>query len=612
MMLLLLEMVHAACNNVELDFVVLAGEATHRAVEDNIRADLAKVGITAVARYLEKEDFNSAMVNGDYDMVFSETWGAPYDPHSYVASWTTPDEAHRPILVQSEPPLDVDTFGTWVSTILATTDLEERQHEWTDLLSAVHEDVIHLPLWGKRIPSVVNRQVVGYLPGQQQFEYPIWKVSGKKNLTVAPGAQTGLFTSVGPMDPHGYRPNEFFSNHWIYEGLVSYGPDGNIEASLASSWTSETYGEGQRFRFTLREGVTFHDGTEFNCSAVKLNFDHVFAPPLRGPDWHGWYGLPGSLADWHCDANVFVLDTLTPYYPLLQELTYIRPMRILSPSAFMNGIFTSPETHNSCPSSWGTIQGDDNYTVNCVGILAPVGTGPLSFASRVINADGSDDSVLFERNAHYWGGAPDVESVTIVGYEGHDQVYSALLNGELDAVLGAGVLNPDDLQAIQYNPDFEVLHGDPTQNTVIIMNIDDDTIRQVVVHAVNKNPIIQDDLGGFEEPVSQLFPISAPYCDVNLVPKLDYDLEKALLLNCPEESSSKKSTSTKNGPYVPLFAVAAVLVALLIGGMCYMARREREGQPMFAPLTNPLVEAEPKDSKDQEEGKYAEVELAAN
>ena len=32
-------------------------------------------------RYLSKDDLNTAMVAGDYDMVLSETWGAPYDPH---------------------------------------------------------------------------------------------------------------------------------------------------------------------------------------------------------------------------------------------------------------------------------------------------------------------------------------------------------------------------------------------------------------------------------------------------------------------------------------------------------------------------------------------------
>ena len=45
-------------------------------------------------------------------------------------------------------------------------------------------------------------------------------------------------------------------------------------------------------RFTLRTGVTFHDGAAFSCAVVKLNFDHVFAEPLRSGGWHGWYAEP--------------------------------------------------------------------------------------------------------------------------------------------------------------------------------------------------------------------------------------------------------------------------------------------------------------------------------
>ena len=99
-------------------------------------------------------------------------------------------------------------------------------------------------------------------------------------MTIAPGAQTGLFSTVGRMDPHTYRPNEFFSNNWIYEGLVAYGANGAIEPALATSWSStvDATTGAETVRFTLRTGVTFHDGAAFDCSVVKLNFDHVFAP----------------------------------------------------------------------------------------------------------------------------------------------------------------------------------------------------------------------------------------------------------------------------------------------------------------------------------------------
>ena len=81
------------------------------------------------------------MVDGDYDMVFSETWGAPYDPHSYVASWTTPDEAHYSAMQGLSGRLDPEVFGDWVDAILSETDAAKRQANWTELLSEVHEEV---------------------------------------------------------------------------------------------------------------------------------------------------------------------------------------------------------------------------------------------------------------------------------------------------------------------------------------------------------------------------------------------------------------------------------------------------------------------------------------
>ena len=40
-------------------------------------------------------------------------------------------------------------------------------------------------------------------------------------LHIAPSSQTGLLSDVGPLHPHAYRPNEFWANSIVYEGLVT-------------------------------------------------------------------------------------------------------------------------------------------------------------------------------------------------------------------------------------------------------------------------------------------------------------------------------------------------------------------------------------------------------
>ena len=66
-------------------------------------------------------------------------------------------------------------------------------------------------------------------------------------------------------------------------------------------------------------------------SVAKLNFDHVFAEPLKGSDWHGWYNLPTALASWSCDGNgKFVVTANKPYYPLMQVRPPFIPLTCLS------------------------------------------------------------------------------------------------------------------------------------------------------------------------------------------------------------------------------------------------------------------------------------------
>ena len=131
----------------------------------------------------------------------------------------------------------------------------------------------------------MNRRFSGFTLPTQTYAYPLNSVkiiSGSTNVTVAPGAGGSLFNSVGPINPHQYFPNQLFAQQWVYEGLVGYGQDGEIVPVLATSWETEDIPSGgSLYSFTLRENVKFHDGSAWNCSVAKLNFDHVLSPTVK-------------------------------------------------------------------------------------------------------------------------------------------------------------------------------------------------------------------------------------------------------------------------------------------------------------------------------------------
>ena len=117
-------------------------------------------------------------------------------------------------------------------------------------------------------------------------------------------------------------------------------------------------------------------------------------------------------------------------------------------------------------------------------------------------------------------------------------------------------------------------------DTFVILKIDDIQTRKTAIHAVRKSAIINKELGGIEAPISQLFQTSAPFCDLDLTPKFDYDLEKAEMLNCPAP------TTATAGNFFGLFVGAAIVVSLLLVFIAFMAEREKSGEPLFTPLVS--------------------------
>lgn len=520
------------CNEYnDLTFLMINGDANLQAVEDEIVADLAKVGLNVKTELVSKKTFNSRSLSGDFHLAFSETWGAPYDPHAFAMGWVAGDEGHQFAMTNIKPSRQ-ELFDK-VDAVLIEEDEQKRADQWESIHQNVHDNVVSFPLWGKRVPTVMNSRLSGYKMGSQQFDYPVHalSVTGSKTVTIAPGAQNGLFESVGPMNPHGYRPSEFFSNNWIYEGLVGYSNKGQLIPALATDWEIDDNDiGGSKYHFTLRENVKFHDGAPWNCDAAVLNFDNFMAKPLRGPAYHGWFGLPKYIENWSCEEGKLVINTNAKYYPFLQDLSYIRPVRMLSPNAFNSSGL-------SCPP------GDSTDAFTCVGITNVSGTGPFQFVSRETSG-GVDSEVIFQRNPNYWGGVPDIETLKIVKYDSADDVLAALKDESLDVVWGSGVLSGTQIADIQADDTLlDVFYTNDVQNELLLINsgkapLDDINLRKTIAYAINKVEIGKLERGAIS--VDNQFPLDAPYCNVTLLPRFDYDIEMAQQLNCPEEPDVAK------------------------------------------------------------------------
>lgn len=179
-----------------LTFVFLETEAQDAAVEDDIRRDLATIGLQVEARALSKEDINVARQSGDFHFSLTETWGTPYDPHTTAGGWI--DGKGGEGVYPSSKYKDNITIAHWgsrltcliylflkqvanfaygksreelfdlIKDVLQEDNVLEQKRKWEDIHNYYHSQAVMLPLWGKRIPTLMSSRLTGYEAGYQQ------------------------------------------------------------------------------------------------------------------------------------------------------------------------------------------------------------------------------------------------------------------------------------------------------------------------------------------------------------------------------------------------------------------------------------------------------------
>ncbi|WP_186578510.1 nickel ABC transporter substrate-binding protein [Aquibacillus kalidii] len=303
---------------------------------------------------------------------------------------------------------------------------------------------------------------------------------------------------VGALNPHVYNPNQLFAQSMVYEPLVSYQDGGELKPHLAESWKISE--DGTEYVFNLRQDVKFSDGTSFNAEIVKKNFDTI----LTNIDLHSWLGFIPKIAQTEViDEHTFKLTLKEPYYPTIQELAVVRPVRFLGEAGF--------------PESGDTSEG----------IAQPVGTGPW-----VLDEYKVDEYAIFKRNENYWGELPNVEKIHVKVIPDAETRVLAFEKGDLDLIYGEGVINLDAFKQLQSTENYETSVSEPVATRQLVMNtnkeqLSDLRVRQALHYGFDKEAMVEGVTSGLEEKADYILPTNFPYTSNVDATTVDYNVEKA-------------------------------------------------------------------------------------
>ena len=302
------------------------------------------------------------------------------------------------------------------------------------------------------------------------------------------------YRDIRDLNPHLYA-GEMYAQSILYDTLVSSTADG-YEGCLAEDWTISE--DGRIYTFNIRDEVYFSDGTLCDANAILANFNAI----IENKDRHTWLEMMNLLVGVSAPAaDTFVIELSEPYYPMLTELSCIRPFAMISPECMIDG---------------STKDGVNGY----------IGTGPYVLTDFV-----TDEYAVFERNENYWGEAPAIQKITVKVIPDNQTRIMALESGEIDLIFGKNMIDADAISQYVDSDKFTVSLSDPTSTRHIVLNttneiLSDTAVRQALQHATNRQAISEGIFYGLEQPADTLYAPTIPYCNVDLEPYA-YDAELA-------------------------------------------------------------------------------------
>ncbi|GAB3052082.1 ABC transporter substrate-binding protein [Sediminivirga luteola] len=281
-------------------------------------------------------------------------------------------------------------------------------------------------------------------------------------------------------------------NSQMYEPLVTHdlrtpseeAPVPELKPGLAESW--EVSEDGKEYTFNIRQGVTFHDGTDLNAEAVEYNIRRMwdedspqYSAAAAGQTNFVWQFVEDVTAT---DEYTVVVRMSQPFSPFLRMLAQggNGSTGIISPAAL--------EEH-----------GEDIAE-------HPAGTGPFRFDDRV-----RGERISLVRNNDYWGEAPALDGVIFRPIPDPAGRTSALRNGEVDVI---AVPSPDSVQAL-VDEGYQLSDGQPPHVWYLSFNMRDEymsipEVRQAINLAIDREGISDNLLQGTTEPA---YDIQAPAND---------------------------------------------------------------------------------------------------
>lgn len=321
------------------------------------------------------------------------------------------------------------------------------------------------------------------------------------------GTKGGTLKLASSIDPDALDPAKTIQlaadsfNNNLYERLVYIGRDRLPHPWVAEKWTISP--DGKEITFTIRKGITFHDGTGLDPTAVKFSFDRILDPATASPA----KAQMGTLQKVELVGNTDVRFTFQePYAPFFTNIS-LGYGGIVSPTAVQK---------------YGT-----NFGHN------PVGSGPFKLKEWV-----AGQRIVLERNDAWQNVRTDAPNTGVALLDAIEwriiadapTRLAALQSGELDI----SDVDVQQVDKIKSDPKYQLIIWKEAldHNFIEYANKEpftDLAVRQAIAYSIDRDSIVKSAWNGYATPNLNPQPVGVAGWDASLGQQYGYpfNLDKA-------------------------------------------------------------------------------------
>jgi len=354
------------------------------------------------------------------------------------------------------------------------------------------------------------------------------------------GAQTVRIANQGDslsMDPHSLNESLQLSvTGNVYEGLTGRNKDLSVAPGLATAWkqTSPTV-----WRFELRKGVQFHDGTPFTADDVLFSMART---QVEGSDMKSYTNDVKEVRK--VNDHVVEIETKAPF-PILPDV--------------LTGVYIMSKKW--CETNQAQRPVDRRKGIENAASFRANGTGPYRLRERQPNV-----RTTFVRNGNYWGKIEGNAQEVVFTPIGNDATrVAALLSGEIDVMEPVPV---QDIDRVNGSPNTKALVApelrtiflgmDQKRDELLFSNVKgknpfkDKRVRQAFYQSIDIEGIKKTVMRGASNPTALMVGPGINGFQADMNKRLPYDPEgaKKLLAEAGYPNGFEVAMNCPNDRYV--------------------------------------------------------------